>query len=111
MLATASPPYALAGVIPTEALSAGAERERIASVLSRADMRARLEALGVNSVEVQARMDALSDAEVADLAGRIDALPAGGDALVGAIVLVFLVLLLTDIMGVTKVFPFTRSVR
>jgi len=26
-------------------------------------------------------------------------------------VLVFLVLLLTDIMGLTKVFPFTRSIR
>ena len=39
-----------------------------------------------------------------------DALPAGGD-LIGAALIVFLVLLATDIMGYTKVFPFTRSVR
>ena len=39
-----------------------------------------------------------------------DELPAGGD-LLGAAVLIFLVLLFTDIMGYTKVFPFTRSAR
>ena len=36
---------------------------------------------------------------------------AGVDGIVGAIVLVFLVLLITDIVGLTKVFPFTRSMR
>jgi len=38
--------------------------------------------------------------------------PAGTGALgtvVGAIVLIFLVLLVTDILGFTKVFPFTRT--
>ena len=34
----------------------------------------------------------------------------GGD-LIGAVVLVFLILLLTDILGFTKIFPFTRPVR
>jgi hypothetical protein len=56
-------------------------------------------------------VDALSDDEVAELSARIDALPAGGDGIVGAIVLVFLVLLLTDIVGLTKIFPFTRSIK
>ena len=36
---------------------------------------------------------------------------AGGDGIVGAIVLVFIVLLVTDILGYTKVFPFTRQAR
>jgi hypothetical protein len=40
----------------------------------------------------------------------MDALPAGGDAL-GVALIVFLVLLFTDIMGYTKIFPFTRSSR
>jgi hypothetical protein len=57
------------------------------------------------------RVAALSDAEAAELAARIESLPAGGIGLVGAIVLVFLVLLLTDILGYTKIFPFTRPVK
>jgi hypothetical protein len=56
-----------------------------------------------------ARVDALSDEEVAALAGRLDQLPAGGaDVLIVALI-VFLVLLLTDILGYTKIFPFTRA--
>jgi hypothetical protein len=52
----------------------------------------------------------MSDSEVAQLAGRIDQAPAGGEVL-GLLFTVFIVLLITDIMGLTKVFPFTRSVR
>lgn len=79
-------------------------------LLERADVQARLQAYGVSAADVQARIAALSDAEAADLAARIDNLPAGGD-IVGAIVLIFLVLLLTDILGFTKIFPFTRPIR
>lgn len=111
MTGMALPHHAAAGMIATERVAAGAERERVAAMLSRAEVRARLEAYGVRPADIQARVDALSDDEVVQLAGRIETLPAGGDGIIGAIVLVFLVLLLTDIMGVTKVFPFTRSIR
>ncbi len=110
MAAVAMPQHVSAGMIATEAVAAGAERDRVAAALSRADVRARLESHGVSPSEVQARVDALSDEEVAQLAGRLEALPAGGDGIVGAIVLVFLILLLTDLLGWTKVFPFTRQV-
>ena len=56
-------------------------------------------------------MDALSDEEVLQLAARLDSLPAGGDGFIGALVFVFLVLLITDIIGLTKVFPFTRPIK
>jgi hypothetical protein len=52
----------------------------------------------------------MSDDEVAQLAGRIDQAPAGGDIL-GILFTVFIILLITDILGLTKVFPFTRSMR
>ena len=52
-----------------------------------------------------------SDDEAARLAARIDALPAGGADILVVALIVFLVLLFTDIMGYTKVFPFTRSAR
>lgn len=56
------------------------------------------------------RVQAMSNAEVAQLAGRLDQTPAGGDVL-GVLLTIFIVLLVTDIVGLTKVFPFTRSVR
>ena len=52
----------------------------------------------------------MTDAEIAQLNQRIDQMPAGGDVL-SIIFTVFIILLITDILGFTKVFPFTRSVR
>jgi hypothetical protein len=63
----------------------------------------------VSPEDVKARVAALTDDEAAQLAGRIDSLPAGG--ILGLILLVFIILLVTDILGLTKVFPFTRPVR
>jgi hypothetical protein len=62
---------------------------------------------------VKARVAALTDDEVAQLAAKIDSLPAGADGggLIGALVLIFIVLLITDILGLTKIFPFTRPIR
>ncbi|HJV79268.1 PA2779 family protein [Noviherbaspirillum sp.] len=85
-------------------------KERIAAALDRPEVMAQLEKMGVNKSDAQARVAALTDAEAATLANQIDTLPAGGDV-VGALVLIFVVLLVTDILGLTKVFPFTRSRR
>lgn len=101
---------AQAVLIPSELAMASAERNRISSLLERAEVRSQLQAYGVDAAQVKARVAALNDEEVAQLAAQLDRLPAGG-SLVGAIVLVFLVLLVTDILGFTKVFPFTRTVR
>ena len=103
-----------AAMIGTEQAVAASDaqknREKVAAALNRPDIAAELERMGVAKNEAQARVDAMSDTEVADLAGRVDSLPAGGD-IVGAIVFVFVLLLVTDILGLTKVYPFTRSVR
>ena len=106
------PSPALAGIVSTEQSLAGADRDRVAAMLERPEARERLQALGVSPEEARARVAALSDDEAARLAAEIDALPAGGspDILVIALI-VFLVLLFTDIMGYTKIFPFTRSAR
>ena len=97
-----------AGMVATENLL---ERERIATLLERADVQAQLQAYGVSPGEVKARVAALTDAEAAELAARLDELPAGGVSILGAILIVFLVLLLTDILGYTKVFPFTKPMK
>lgn len=109
-----TPMVAQAGMVSsTEALASQAPsdaRGQIQAVLAREDVRAGLAERGLSPEQAQARVQALSDDEVASLAGRIDQAPAGGD-IVGVAFTLFIVLLVTDILGLTKVFPFTRSVR
>lgn len=86
------------------------DRVRIDAALMRDDIREQLLALGVDPRHVAERVAGLTDEEAASLAGALEDAPAGG-SLVGAIVFVFVLLLVTDLLGLTKVFPFTRPVR
>ena len=108
------PMTAQAAIVSTdEAMStpvAAANRDRVNTFLTRSDVRKALQEQGVNGDAAVERVKAMSDTEVAQLAGRIDQAPAGGDIL-GILFTIFIVLLVTDIMGLTKVFPFTRSIR
>jgi hypothetical protein len=90
--------------------AANAEQARasLAATLNRADVQAELQRYHIDPADAQARIAAMSDAEVASVAHQIDSLPAGGDGIVGALVFIFVLLLVTDILGLTKVFPFTR---
>lgn len=114
MTAAGLPITAQASIIPTDAITsvagASVNRDKVASFLARGDVGQAMQGQGVSPEAALARVNAMTDAEVAQLAGRIDQAPAGGDVL-GIIFTVFIVLLVTDIMGLTKVFPFTRSVR
>lgn len=86
-------------------------RARLHALLDRADVKAQLESWGVDPAEAQARVDTLTAEELEELSARMDELPAGGGSLaVVAVVLLiaFLVILLTDIMGYTNIFTFTR---
>lgn len=107
-------PSAQAGMVSSEQViasqAAQQNRERVRALFERQDVRAQLQARGVDADAARARVDALTDEEVATINGKLDSLPAGGD-IVGALVFVFIVLLITDLLGLTKVFPFTRSVR
>lgn len=86
-------------------------RERVRSFLQREDVRLQLRQQGVDSASALSRVDAMTSDEVNLVAGQLDQLPAGGDGIIGALLFVFIVLLITDILGFTKVFPFTRPVR
>ncbi|MDB5825480.1 MAG: hypothetical protein JWR21_4184 [Herminiimonas sp.] len=86
-------------------------RDRIADAMNRPEIMSQLEKMGVNKVDAQARVAALTDDEAATVANKIDSLPAGGDSVIGVLLFIFVVLLITDILGLTKVFPFTRSAR
>lgn len=104
-----------AAIISTEqvvsAAAAQQNRVKIAAAFDRADVQAELQKMGITPEEAKARVAALSDGETASIAHRVDAIPAGGDGIVGGLIFIFVLLLVTDIIGLTKVFPFTRSIR
>jgi len=90
---------------------AAAQRAQVEATLARADVAAALQERGVELAQVRSRVAALTDAEIAQLAHTLDTAPAGAADVIGVLVFIFVLLLVTDILGLTKVFPFTRSVR
>ena len=110
---------AMAALVDTEnVLDAGrvqSAREQVRSLMDREDVQAALVRQGIDPQEARARAEALSDAEAVRLAGAVESLPAGGSSavgiIVGALLIVFLILLISDILGYTNVFPFTRRHR
>jgi uncharacterized protein DUF6627 len=111
---------AQAELVPTDRIESTTGQARpsarvfLGSLLDRADVRAALESHGVRTEDAKARVAALSDDEVEQLAAKIDSLPAGGNGFESVLwvgLIVFLILLLTDILGFTKVFPFTRPAK
>ena len=91
---------------------AEADRERVLAFLAREDVRQQITSLGVNPDEAARRVQSLSDAEVATIVDRMDQDPAGQGVvvfLVATILIIFLILIITDLLGVTDVFPFIDS--
>lgn len=90
------------------------ERQNLLTFMQDERVSKELIKLGVNPIEAANRVSTLSHSEVLALSEQIAQARAGGDfgvgSLIGAAVFVFIVLLITDILGYTKVFPFTRSV-
>jgi hypothetical protein len=101
---------AAAGVVGTAdaiaARQADGARAFVDATLARADVRAQLEGLGVDPAAVAGRLEALSDHEIATLAGQIREAPAGGDAL-AVIGIVFVVLIILELVGVIDIFKKT----
>jgi hypothetical protein len=112
-------PAVHAELVATDQIEASAQarphgRAFVNALLDRADVRAALERQGVRPEDAKARVAAMSDREVEGLAQKIDSLPAGAggvEAVLWVAFLVFLILLITDILGFTKVFPFTRPAK
>jgi len=95
-----------------ESAAADSARAKLVAVIAREDVRSELRRMGIDPQEAAARVDGLSDAEVQRVAARIDEMPAGQDAvgaIVGAALIIFLVLLITDLLGYTDIFPFIKK--
>ncbi|MFQ5581806.1 MAG: PA2779 family protein [Mariprofundaceae bacterium] len=108
-------PHAYAAMVGTEqvvqAQSTGHAHDQIMVFLEQAEVQQQLQALGVAPDDAKARVASLTESEMNMLANRIEQLPAGGDVvgtIAGVILIIFLVLLFTDIIGVTDVFSFVN---
>lgn len=87
-------------------------RQKVKLFMERQDVVQQLQVWGVNPEEAQARVDTMTDEEISLLASKIEQLPAGGDALgfiLAVAVIIFVVLIITDLTGVTDVFTFIKK--
>lgn len=105
-----------AALVTTDTIidSLGVEKDRqaILNFLDREEVVAQFRSLGLSPDEAKARVAAMSDQEIRAIAGRIDELPAGQSAIgviIGAALIIFIILLITDIAGLTDVFPFVTG--
>jgi len=88
-------PYqvAQAGMIGTDQVattSSQVDRSAVLSFVSRADVASQLQSMGLDASSAKDRVAAMSDGEVAYLAGRINNLPAGADT-AGVILLILVI--------------------
>lgn len=106
----------IAAMVPTDATiydnKAEEARDYLKSLISRNDIRKSLLSQGIDPDEAKIRVESLSDSAAIAVADQIEQLPAGSGAIgviIGAALIVFLVLLVTDILGYTDVFPFVNK--
>ena len=87
------------------------DRARVAAFVAREDVRGEMRKMGVDPDEATRRVAVMSDVEIQRIAAKIDNAPAGQSAvgaIIGAVVLIFVVLLVTDLLGLTDIFPFVK---
>ncbi len=75
-------------------VQAQAERDKLRGFMARADVQSQLAALGVTGAAAAERVNALTDDEVLQLAGRIDSLPAGAEISTSVALLIVLIFLM-----------------
>lgn len=85
------------------------ERSELLEALDRDAVQSQLSDLGVDAEAAKQRVAAMTDEEVRQLNAHLAEMPAGGDVL-GVLLVVFIVLIITDMLGATDVFPFVNSV-
>ena len=106
---------AQAGMLDTDTLiTTGQSQQSIAGLqqlLEHEDAQRQLLALGVSPDQVRERVASLSDSELARINQGIDTLNAGGDSVLGVLLIIFIVFVITDVIGATNIFPFIHPLK
>jgi len=89
---------AIAGIVATDELAApdqsNSEKAKVQAFMERADVKERLQALGVKQSSAMDRVAAMTDQEVHALAQKIDSMPAGGTLTNNELILILLIIIL-----------------
>jgi hypothetical protein len=108
-------------ILPTQAAMVGTDqiinpaptnqaKDHVKEFLSREAAQQQLLELGVSPEEVTRRIDSLSDSELARINQGIEQLNAGGENILGILLIIFIVFVITDVIGATDIFPFIKPV-
>lgn len=84
-------------------------KQEVLSNLDRQDVHDQLVAMGVDVDDAKDRISQMNDQELAQIAQDFDEMPAGSGVL-GALLVVFVVLVVTDMLGATDVFGFVHNI-
>jgi len=108
VMITAPVPSVFAAMVGTEAVLVNPDtqnaRDQLRSFLDREDIQSRLTARGIDPAEAKTRIDSLSDAEIMQIADKIDQLPAGGSfwgTVLYLAIIAFVVLVVLELLGYT----------
>lgn len=85
-------------------------KQEVLSNLDRQDIQDRLVAMGVDLDVAKHRINQMTDQELAQIAHEFEQMPAGSGHIIGAILVVFIVLVITDMLGATNVFSFVHDI-
>lgn len=88
-----------AEIISTEEVLPSSDRDRVQTFLDREGVRDALEALGVPPEEARERVGAMTPGEIREVAGKLDALPAGGALDRTDLILILILVLLIIIVA------------
>jgi len=111
---------ALAPLIPAQAAMIGNQqiinqsesrqtRTSLQQLFEQESARQQLQAWGVNPEQIHNRINNLTDSELARINQQVDSLNAGSGVL-GILLVIFVVFVITDVIGATDIFPFIHPV-
>jgi hypothetical protein len=98
LLALGAVPAHAALISSDAAIKPASERDRVRAMLERPEVTRELQKMGIAPSHAEGRVQAMSDTEVAQLAGRLDALPAGGAITNDELLLIIIIVLLVAIL-------------
>lgn len=84
-------------------------KAELLQTINRADVKEQLLNMGVKATDIESRINLMTHEEMAQLNQQIGELPAGGDVL-GVILIIFIIFVITDVIGATDIFPFIKPV-
>jgi len=115
MLALSPVMSAQAAIVDNDALLAETSvqhtRDSLQQLFGQDQVRAQLQALGVSPEWARERARTLTDADLARINNGAGQLEAGGDSVLGVLLVIFIIFVITDIIGATDIFSFIHPVR